>query len=247
MFEKKRLQFSPGNNDHYEDNNEYTRYSKQELKQELDNVQQLTQKHMLDQYTPQQKDQLILNLASKIDIMANEIFNLSNIADTLMYEQKLAKEKYETLKSRFNTIAMTQQKEDIINNNPYKFQETGQNAMRYNQYSKKEMYQLLKNADNKSLTSPRRVIQSIGILYKDKLLSQQMLRDRINELENEVATLHLENNDLKQSIENNNLMTFGNKPTENEEKEDSQQEGSGKKAFIDYHSIDTMVQRYQGI
>ncbi|EAS04703.2 hypothetical protein TTHERM_00242250 (macronuclear) [Tetrahymena thermophila SB210] len=247
MFEKKRLQFSPGNNDHLEDNNEYTRYSKQELKQELDNVQQLTQKHMLDQYTPQQKDQLILNLASKIDIMANEIFNLSNIADTLMYEQKLAKEKYETLKSRFNTIAMTQQKEDIINNNPYKFQETGQNAMRYNQYSKKEMYQLLKNADNKSLTSPRRVIQSIGILYKDKLLSQQMLRDRINELENEVAALHLENNDLKQSIETNNLMTFGNKPTENEEKEDSQQEGSGKKAFSDYHSIDTMVQRYQGM
>ncbi|KAL4455320.1 hypothetical protein ABPG74_012472 [Tetrahymena malaccensis] len=247
MFEKKRLQFSPGNNDHFEENNEYTRYSKQELKQELDNVQHLTQKHMLDQYTPQQKDQLILNLASKIDIMANEIFNLSNIADTLMYEQKLAKEKYETLKSRFNTIAMTQQKEDIINNNPYKFQETGQNAMRYNQYSKKEMYQLLKNADNKSLTSPRRVIQSIGILYKDKLLSQQMLRDRINELENEVATLHLENNDLKQSIENNNLMTFGNKPTENEEKEDSQQEGSGKKAFSDYHSIDTMVQRYQGM
>lgn len=56
------------------------------------------------------------------------------------------------------------------------------------------------NADNKSSTSPRRVISSIGILYKDKLLSQEMQRERISQLENDIALLRLENAEIKKTV-----------------------------------------------
>lgn len=117
------------------------------------------------------------------------------------------------------------------------------------------MYHLLSSADNKTPTSPRRVITSIGFLYREKLASQQIMRNNISDLEDQLAHLRLENLHFKTQLEKLHVPSertqtqLNTEPTnlaDNLRTEESRyQQTNHRDDQVNYHSIESMVHRYQ--